>query len=108
MNGFQQTVVIIAIIILILCLPFSAIALHNHQKKVAYPPIVASCPDYWIEDENGTCTPGPNFPNANLQESCKSLNSKNMSKCDKHRWAKGCDLTWDGISNNTSLCGKNN
>ena len=75
MNSFKQTVVIIAIIILILCLTFSAIALHN-QKEGCLSPIVASCPDYWVEDENGTCTPGPNFLNANLQPSCKSLNSK--------------------------------
>lgn len=108
MNNFQQTVVIIAIIILILCLAFSAISLHNHKKKAAFPPITATCPDYWVEDDNGVCVPGATFPKANLSAGCKTLNSKGMNKCQKYRWASGCNLTWDGISNNNSLCGKNN
>ncbi len=38
MNSFQKTVVTIAIIILILCLTFSAIGLHNKKKKNGFPP----------------------------------------------------------------------
>ena len=28
--------------------------------------------------------------------------------CAKYKWAKDCDLTWDGITNNKSICNKNN
>jgi len=26
--------------------------------------------------------------------------------CNKSRWARACDLTWDGISNNHDACSK--
>ena len=25
-------------------------------------------------------------------------------QCNKSRWARACDLTWDGITNNSSVC----
>ena len=26
--------------------------------------------------------------------------------CVKSRWARGCDLTWDGVTNNADACHK--
>tara|TARA_Y100000389_G_scaffold76339_1_gene72982 strand:+ start:655 stop:1092 length:438 start_codon:yes stop_codon:yes gene_type:complete len=34
-------------------------------------------------------------------------NTKN-GLCAKYKWAKDCDLTWDGITNNKRICNKNN
>ena len=94
MNNFQQTVVIIAII-LILCLAFSAISLHNHQKRPLSRQLTATCPDYWVEDDNGVAFLVQLFQKQISSLAANHLIQRTVSKCHKHRWAKGCNLTWD-------------
>lgn len=103
MDSFQKTVVIIAVIILIICLILIGIALHNHNAKAAFPPVVSTCPDYWTVDSSGNC----NQPVGGKQ--CKSKMPKTKNKCRLKKWAEGCqaegtNLTWDGITNNQQLC----
>lgn len=110
MNGFQQTVVIIAIIILIICLIMIGIALNNKNRKYVFPPVIASCPDYWIADPTGKgCLPGEGLPPP-TKNNCKTFPPNNSNKkwgnCHRKKWAEHCGLNWDGITNNTELCGK--
>ena len=113
MNGFQQTVVIIATIILIICLIMIGIALRNKNKTSVFPPVIASCPDYWIadpDDKTGkSCIPGGIIPPPD-KPNCKTFpphnKDKSWSRCHKHQWAVHCGLNWDGISNNSELCGR--
>ena len=108
--GFQKIVLTIAIFILILCLIFIGIALYRGRKNDIYPPVVADCPDYWQDMSNGD---GSNCVNKlNLGSSgCNSTMDFSGSTwdgssglCNKYKWARGCDLTWDGITNNKSAC----
>lgn len=97
MDSFQKTVVIIAVIILIICLILIGIALHNHNAKAAFPPVVSTCPDYWTVDSSGS---GCNPPSGG--SGCGSQPPK--SKCGKKQWAEKCNISWDGITNNQQLC----
>lgn len=107
MSGFHLTVIIIALIILVLCLIFIGIALEKHNSKDAFPPVLANCPDYWTANSDGGCAPSSSAPPTD----CQKLNSdtlKSMNLCDKSRWAKGCKITWDGVTNNDRACSKHN
>lgn len=103
MNSFQQIIVIIAIIILILCLIMIGIALHNHNSKDVFPPVIADCPDYWEVDSSGNCTPTDAI---GLHSRCTTVPPNIKSVCEKYVWAKNCNITWDGISNNDHACSK--
>jgi hypothetical protein len=119
--SFQKIVLTIAIIIFILLMIFIASVLHNNKYGIAFPPTISDCPDYWLynqesedleERNDGSQT---NQRCYNIQNLGESSCSKTMDftgdfwkgstgLCNKYKWAKSCDLTWDGITSNTTLC----
>ncbi len=121
--NFQKIVATIAIIIFIILMIFIASVLYNNKYGVAFPPTVSECPDYWL-DKQKTINSDESMGNENAHTKQSCLNIKNLGKssclknmdftgdfwqgstgdCNKYKWAKSCDLTWDGITNNTSLC----
>jgi hypothetical protein len=113
---FQKSVATVAIVILIITLCFIGIALYRQSNDSKYPPVIANCPDYWEASGNlcvntmglgkATCTASPNV--------CKGTRcmdftlpqwNNTSSMCQKYQWANKCNLTWDGITDNASLCG---
>ena len=107
---FKKTVLIIAIVLLIGTLIFLGSMMASKAKSTGWPPKVAECPDYWEEkggvDESGESLVACNNIHNLGKSSCKKLMnfSADMWKgsegdCRKSTWAKGCDLTWDGITN---------
>jgi hypothetical protein len=103
---YQKIVVTIAIILLILALIAFGVVLYNQRYNSTFPPIVADCPDYWTNID-GSCVNSKNLG----KPTCK----KNMDfedgvwagdngLCIKQKWAKSCDLTWDGVTNNKDAC----
>ena len=111
--NFQQIVLLVASIILIISLIMIGFALSNVNKNVTFPPITASCPDYWENTGNNECTNVQNL--GTTSSDCPTIPSKmdfsvspftgSESNCEKKKWAKGCGLTWDGITNNKAICG---
>jgi hypothetical protein len=104
---FQKTVATVAIVILIIALTFIGITLYRQSFNSIYPPVIANCPDYW--DVSGNfCVNSMGLGNARciapMDFSTPQWNNNN-SMCNKYKWAKSCNLTWDGISDNASLCG---
>jgi hypothetical protein len=106
---FQKTVTTIAIVILIVSLSFIGIALYRAKYKSSYPPAIANCPDYWDVSGNLCLNKNINPPLGN------STCSRQMdfttpgwsgrdAMCSKQKWARSCNLTWDGISDNVNLC----
>ena len=102
---FQSLVIVIAIILLIASLTFIGYALYSNKSDQQFPPVQATCPDYWTS-HNGKCVnshnlgqcPGPvNFNTPHYQG--------DQGPCNKSKWAKSCNVTWDGITNNDSICG---
>ena len=108
MNGFQYTVLMVAICILIICLILIAFAMNGTSDDV-FPPVIANCPDYWTAstDDNGkeTCVNKYKLGEKECWDEAASENlEKQISNCDKQKWAKKCNLTWDGITNSVDLC----
>lgn len=111
MATFQKTTLTIAIVLLIIALIVFALLMSQSAKR--YPPVVANCPDYWVDLNGGLVNDGSSCYNVkNLgKETCKKQMdfttdfwSSSDGTCNKQKWAKACDLTWDGVTNNISAC----
>ena len=102
MNEFNRIVMITAIVILIICLILIAVALHGHKTSNVFPPIIGDCPDYWEASPEG-CDNIYNLGNDTA--ACQGQNFDELNTgCIKQQWARKCNLTWDGITNNADLC----
>ena len=112
--NFQQIVLYIAIILLIIALIVFGSMLYTDAK--VYPPTQAQCPDYWIDMSGGIGTGGYCINTKNLGKGeCSNRMNFNTGAwtgddglCNKQKWAKACDLTWDGVTNNPNACEDNN
>lgn len=105
--NFQMIVLIVAVVILIIMLTVIIIALYNKKYKQVFPPVISNCPDYWEDKSSGDSS---NCVNIKGLGTC-GVKSKDFSGtdwtssnglCNKARWARNCNLTWDGITNNPS------
>ena len=110
---FQKTVATVAIVILIITLCVIGIALYRAKYHSKYPPVIANCPDYW--DASGNLDISNNFVCVNSMNLGSSSCEPTMnfttpswqgrtSLCQKYKWAKSCNLTWDGITDNADVC----
>ena len=61
---FQNIVITIAIIFLIITLAFIGISLYKQKIKAKYPPVIPNCPDYW-EMKDNFCVNSMNLGNNN-------------------------------------------
>jgi hypothetical protein len=115
MATFQHIVMITATTILIIALCFIGLALYRQKYKADFPPIIANCPDYWIDSSgNGAaCNPDPTNQIGNSSDNCRTemdftkpnWAGQETGMCSKFKWAKSCNLSWDGITNNANVCG---
>jgi len=107
--NFQSTVLLLAILILIICLVLIGIALARSKNTEQWPPIIANCPDYWVDasSKGARCTNVQNLGTCNAGVASGSHLTKDFtvapyvgqnSACAKYKWATGCGLTWDGIT----------
>jgi hypothetical protein len=108
---FQQIVLIVAAILLILSLICIAILMSQAKKKEVYPPEVGSCPDYFVMSESdGECHNVHNLGTG--AGNCATITfpplqgrKDKQGRLARCKWAKGCGVTWDGITNQTPhLC----
>ena len=111
--SFQKNVLKVAIVIFIISLILIGIAIYNNKYSVDYPPVIADCPDYWIEKPSSDPSSTVCYNTKNLGRSeCEKQKDFSGSQwnggdelCNKYKWATSCDLTWDGVTNNTTPCG---
>lgn len=110
--SFQYTILKVALLVLIVFLGFMGYKMYKNRLDDVEQRIIGSCPDYWrLSTINGK----------QKCENVKNLGKRTCSKimdfstqpynlqnglCAKFRWAKNCDLTWDGITNMKNLCAK--
>jgi hypothetical protein len=110
MANFQSSVITISLLVLAVYLLFIGIVLYRNKSKTAYPPVVADCPDYWQDQSIGNSSHCVNKKNlgkpscAKIMDFSTSTWSGQRGLCNKSKWAKACDLVWDGITNNTQVC----
>ena len=102
---FQQIVLTVAAVILILTLVVIGILLYNQSTTARWPPETASCPDYYTAQSGSKCVSSGTLP-PNQNTNCDSHNFSGpgyqgeKGKVRKCQWAKECGgLAWDGISN---------
>lgn len=137
LGDFQNRIVNILGILLIICLVIFFIMIFNINREQKFPPVIGQCPDYWLsskyfnnkenldliddvliknelekdEGDKSKCVNVKNIGNPNCSKIMDfnevPYNTTN-GLCAKYKWAKDCDLTWDGITNNKSICNKNN
>lgn len=109
MGSFQNIVMIVAAVLLVLALIFIGVSLYNNKKNAVFPPVVADCPDYWLDMSEGNAK---NCVNAKSLGSCdtKSMDFSGSfwtgsdGLCHKYKWARQCNLTWDGVTNASNPC----
>jgi hypothetical protein len=111
--NFQRSVVLIATVILIGTLTFIGISINRQSRNEIYPPVVADCPDYWeAEPSNGDptkpiCKNTHNIGSSNCPTTMNFNSGEFVGEgglCEKQKWAKNCNLTWDGVTNSNRKC----
>lgn len=114
MQLFYKLVLYISIIILILTL--GLIVLNHNSKPDVFPQYVSKCPDYWIQNENGTCsvivggsgnTASVNSLSTNYQyqKDRKLGNIKVTPPCELNKNYSPNKLTYTFDFNGNSWCG---
>jgi hypothetical protein len=109
MPSFQQTTILIAVVILIIVLCVMAYIIH--VSGPTWPPNVSSCPDWWVTDGSGNRQKCINIKDLGI---CKSQNQNKQGHqvmdfsgksftgssgtCNKYTWANNCKVTWDGLN----------
>jgi hypothetical protein len=106
---FQKIVASIAGVLLIIALVFIALAITGVKDKKKFPPVLGECPDYWkdqsIKADGSKCANVKNLGKCDVPpDFSKGKYVGNNGLCEKAKWAKSCDLTWDGITNDTNIC----
>ncbi len=99
MEEFQKTVLIVAIIVLMIILVFIGMTMSKAKSNQQWPPMTHQCPDYFSVDVSGNCANKFNLgtcgKSTNFNES-PYIGSQGL--CEKSKWAKGCGISWDGIT----------
>ena len=135
MISFYNTVLFISITILILLFAFIGMTMY-YQPNITnvYPQYLSVCPDYWVKNEDGTCSTTLGSVNAisatydyktdrrignivvtppcNLQQQYNptkltyKFDFRNNTWCSNRKWAQTNGVFWDGVSNikRTNMC----
>ena len=114
--SFQEIVLIVSTVILCLTLLMIGVLMYNRKYGDKFPPVEATCPDYWeltktmnglTNEEETTCKNVLNLGTCQNESSMNFNGSKwsgTEGLCNKQKWARRCDLSWDGITNNAQAC----
>ena len=103
---FQKIVLIIALVLLILSLVIIGVLIKSAATTAKFPPETSTCPDYFkVQHQNGSihCT------NPLGLGSCASgltpvVGNDLDSRVQNCKLARGCGITWDGITNSSKQC----
>ncbi len=93
--SFQTTTLWVAIVIFVVLMCLIAVMMTSAKKAQDFPPQIGQCPDYWQMTTEG-CVNSHSLGNGTC-DSPKDLSK--ATRVDKCKFAKGCALTWDGITN---------
>ncbi len=111
--SFKFIFLYIAIVVLAICCILAYYSIEENIKQKTWPPVISKCPDYWVETTSPDGTVCENTKQIGSDSCPKEIdlttfeyNSKLLAKndCEKAKWARSCNLTWDGITNNEDIC----
>ena len=109
---FYKNIFVSTILSVIILLVIVGVIMYNSKDTQIFPPILSFCPDYYNLD-NGICVNTGIWNTANTE--CNNLNFNDpkytvlgtgidSGLCAKKTVATDCRITWDGITNNYSIC----
>jgi hypothetical protein len=110
---FYKNIFISAILSAIILLVIIAVTMYYTKNKQLYPPILSRCPDFYYLDSSycvnsGTWTLNDETKCDLLDFSKSEYNIQGTGPtsglCAKKKLAVGCGISWDGITNNYSIC----
>lgn len=112
MADFKKRVIGTAIGLLIFAILLIGILLYTGGGGEQWPPVVSECPDYWIDrvDNDGEAKKCFNVHDLGKSSCEKTMDfsteqwTGSTGDCRKYKWAKNCNVTWDGITNNSKVC----
>lgn len=127
MNDFNMLVLNVAVIVFIITLVVVGIILYFSIQNANFPPFTTQCPTYYTIDASNNCVfdsktynnksigfkPSMAIPPPASRTECNNVPisyfyNKGFSDeevlCAKNRWAKDCDVFWDGVTNNSNAC----
>jgi len=112
----EQTKIIFmwTFIILIITLSVVSYMITVTKKTYLYPPHINVCPDYYYMSSIGNCYDKRHVFH-DTKSTCYSENFNRIlyknsgigiesGMCKKKLWANTCNVSWDGITNNSKLC----
>lgn len=110
--NFQQIVLLVAGIFLAIMFIVIIVSYTLLKKETKYPPIVGECPDFWeIGIDNADGKAKCFNPHQLGTSNCRNAMDFNDAtyggiggNCEKAKWAKRCNLSWDGLTNNADVC----
>ena len=103
--NFQNSILILAIILLIIGTIVLSYSIKSSIKLKKWPPYISNCPDYW-QDKNGD---GSYCIGSDVNTSTGALcngtvNFSAYNNCQKYNISNACGIYWDGINyGNNSL-----
>ena len=105
MGNFQNIVMIVAIIILIISLLVIGVMIYKEKYKNLFPPVLPGCPQPgWVVDSTDStkCVPagGVRIPNSSCQTVAYIGGDTKHDICKAYHIATQCNIPWDGISGN--------
>ena len=113
---FNKMVLMVATILLILGLIIIGIIIVRTLEGEDFPPVVTDCPDYWnvtYNSANEIICKNNNINSGHSSNRCRNYptatftvngTSEADKMCEKQKWAKECNINWDGITNNPKAC----
>jgi hypothetical protein len=113
---FYKNIFISAILSAIILLVIVGFIIYKYKDQEVYPPIVSDCPDYYNLNDKGKCVNTGVWEITNTTE-CDFIDFSNNSYraagtdrtsglCAKKKMAQKCKISWDGVTNNSSICAK--
>jgi len=109
LDDFKKNVIYFISIVFITVLTAAAIILYKNKKEEDKKKLKGiNCPDYWEDVSEGNCSNCINVKNLgtcgnNAMDFTTEQWVGDNGLCNKNEWAKKCDLTWDGITNNPNI-----
>ncbi len=114
---FYKNAFISAILSALLLIAIIGAVMFYLKNKQVYPPTISACPDYYdLDASTNMCTRSLAWGDPPTGATgCESLDftgqsyllpgsSKGSGICNKKDKSEYCGVTWDGITNNFSIC----
>jgi hypothetical protein len=114
--NFYTKLLIGTLVFLILTLAVVGYFMAISRGKQVYPPSIADCPDHYNLTDGGACVASSflsvsdepdvscNYQDFNQKQYTFGGTNFSSGLCAKKLWANDCNVKWDGITNNDTLC----